>query len=373
MLVDPKFVEDFVDYFTSPRNTSVSSERYNELVGQFNDLLAHAKEFEKYATDIEGANQKLTTELNKALDSKKQLDVKIAELTSASMQDVSGIRAKVQKIVNYRDHLVKSISPNQAISGLTVSDKQTINIKLLAFTELLYISEGTINYARKLNHMNWQNTAEELEILANAITSDNNLQIPAITAYGYLSMANAALDNLSNVYYSYTKTQINPGGAQNWLTEREAELRKQKLFVSNSSEIDITKIPPLFKHPSEFDEEMIKHKHQVSVSLSGATRKPFDEFVHEGRGRWPYDPNNEELKKGPNDPRHDIGLIFMDAEQTKRIVNRVAKDSITKQILTGDYDPIMMNSPIDAKNIQDDRHRTVSDFIENHFSKLALK
>lgn len=374
MLVEPKFIEAFVERFTSRANSAaVSAEQYNELVDDFNSLLKDGKEIASYAKTLREANVKLTDALKKTFDNKSALDEKINQLTSTSLQDASTIQARIQKIVNYRNQLVSNLTGDGNAKSLPIEDKRAINAKLLAYTELLFIAEGTIRYARKINMLTMQNLHEETQLLSQAISSDNHFNLPAITAYGYLSMMEAASTNLSSVMLSYVKLQEDPKAAQAWLAAREAQLLTSDIFIGKSADIDTAKIPVLFTHPTGIKKDDVMNALRVSVSLSENHREPFDRFVHDADGRWPKHPNTAELKKGPNEPRHDIGLVFMDAEQAKRGRDKVNPKQIIEEMLTGSYDPTLMNAPIDVKPVQGPEHQVTSEFIEQNLSKITIK
>lgn len=375
MLIEPKFVEAFVNYFSGSTERTVSPEFYNELVSKFNSLLKYTQELEISSNNLQEANKQLTTTLKKVLEEKNKLSHEVDKLTTTSVNDHTSITTKVKKILNYRQHLIDVLGKGDSLENLTTSAKRDINLKLLAFTELIHLSDGMVNYAKRLNLLNERNVEEELRILSKAITQDNALEIPAITAYGYLSMMAAYLENMNSVYNSYDRIHGYPDEAYKWLVSREKQLQDASIYIGSTSEIDLKKIPPIFAHPSELRKHDLDVGHRVSVSLSNNSRESFDQFIHRTEGKWPSYPTASELQKGPVEPSHDIGLVWMAEEQDKRVELNIPEQSIIENILSGDYDPILMNAKAGKTELQaaGQTGLSASDFVNDTFSKITLK
>lgn len=252
----------------------------------------------------------------------------------------NGLMTRGYRMLKFKSILFSQngISGNDA-SSLTLNQKRLINLNLLAFGELLSLNEIVLNYVNTNLTKSAENMITESEILAEALTKDNSLELHAIQAWGYLQMAIAA-NRTNSDYIKYGLSVINnEDKANEWLKYRITQLINNAQFNTDSPMPIQESIPnPLEMWEIEQLKEIDEFK-AISESLSG-NRDTYIFDINNPKG-YPKRPKGVEFLKGPVYFNFDNALIWGAKLITTN--SELSMDELVSQTLKGERLPTLLN------------------------------
>jgi hypothetical protein len=271
-------------------------------------LLEENRQLRVYIQQMSDEYHRMQTRLeeNKAVLS-RLIDGNYPKVTNPN-----GLMTKCYRIIKFREAMLRqnNIDPSNAqqISNLPINSKRAINLNILAFGELLSLPEIVSNYLRTTHCSSMTNLKKEADILAHAITKNDNTTVHALQAWGYLQMMLSVNNGTIHYLDVMLDTFNDEAKANQWLKDRVTQLIAECKFEPGSTMPIEASIPqPL----QMWEIDSINHKlKRQTLSATISKDRPDYAFDISNPCCYPSSPKGQEIIIGPVSFLSDEALIW---------------------------------------------------------------
>lgn len=311
-----------------------------------NSLLEENRELRIMLQQMSDANQKM----NKELAASRDFIAKIIDCNFPRVTQQNNMMVRCYRMLKFKESILKQNNIDarnaQQIDMLPLNTKRIINLNLMAFGELMTLPEIVGEYVAIAQRQSMRNMMQEADILASAITQNNNTQIHALQGWGYLQMmlavSSASIDYIEKMQAVYN----DENKANQWLKSRVSQLVDNCRFEGSSTFPIADSIPhPLIEWENTSAEYKASLK-QLSATVSGG--RPEYVFDTNNKRGYPMAPKGSELVKGPVDFPIDLALVWGDS--LANFSSSMSKAEHVQSTLNGQRLPTLLNGQGDNQN-----------------------